>query len=277
MPIKLESASYSYRLPGGQEIQALKPTSLIVEPGEFVAIIGANGSGKSTLAKLMNGLLVPTSGTVTVEGRPTSIEENRLFARRTVGMVFQNPDNQLIATIVEDDVAFGPENLGIPPEEIRARVDKALAAVDMSDFPAFDPHYLSAGQRQKVAIAGILAMEPRYMVLDEPTSMLDPAGRREVLATLADLRRDKAIGVVYITHIVEEAASADRVVVLSDGRVTAAGPPRDILSDEALMIEASLYVTRASELAHSLAAKGIPISTKLITPEEVVEALCSLS
>jgi len=147
----------------------------------------------------------------------------------------------------------------------------------MSDFPAFDPHYLSAGQRQKVAIAGILAMEPRYMVLDEPTSMLDPAGRREVLATLADLRRDKAIGVVYITHIVEEAASADRVVVLSDGRVTAAGPPRDILSDEALMIEASLYVTRASELAHSLAAKGIPISTKLITPEEVVEALCSLS
>ncbi len=269
--------SYSYQLAGGDRLEAVAPTTLTIEPGEFVAVIGANGSGKSTLAKLMNGLLAPSAGSVRVDGLSTADPAEIIRARRVVGMVFQNPDNQLIATIVEDDVAFGPENIGLPTEEIRSRVDEALKAVGMYEFRRHDPHYLSAGQRQKIAVAGILAMRPRYMIMDEPTAMLDPMGRRGILATLADLRRDQAIGVVYITHVIEEAAGADRVIVLKKGRVLAEGPPRDILSDEPLMKEASLYTTRANKLAHRLAAAGVPLSPRLITAEEVAEALCALN
>lgn len=253
----------------------MSPTTFCVTPGEFVAIVGANGSGKSTLAKLMNGLLAPTTGQVMVDGCPTTGIENAQSARRTVGMVFQNPDNQLVATIVEDDVAFGPENLGVPPERIRERVDEALRAVGMYEHRSSDPHYLSAGQRQKVAIAGILAMAPKYVVLDEPTSMLDPAGRRDVLRTLAALRRERDIGVVLITHAIEEAAGAGRVIVLRKGRVIADGSPHEVLTDEKQMAEASLYATKANRLARRLAARGVAVSPGLITIEEVAQALCS--
>lgn len=274
MSIEVKEAAYDYVLPDGRRLQAVSPTTLSVAPGEFVAIVGANGSGKSTLAKLMNGLLAPTAGLVMVDGRPTTGTENAQKARRAVGMVFQNPDNQLVATIVEDDVAFGPENLGVPPERIRERVDEALRAVGMYDHRFNDPHYLSAGQRQKVAIAGILAMSPDYIVLDEPTSMLDPAGRRDVLRTLGTLRRERDIGVVLITHAIEEAAGAERVIVLRNGRIIADGDPHEVLTDEQLMAEASLYATKANRLARRLAAGGVAVSADLITIEEVAQALC---
>jgi energy-coupling factor transport system ATP-binding protein len=277
MSIELRNAAFSYFLPDGTEIPALKPTSLSLGPREFVAVVGANGSGKSTLGKLLNGLLVPTIGEVIVNGRSTDEPMNLLPVRRTVGMVFQNPDNQLVATVVEDDVAFGPENLGVPTEEIRERVDQALKQVGLAHWPRRDPHHLSAGQRQKVAIAGVLAMRPLYMVLDEPTSMLDPLGRREVLATLAELRSGEPIGIVYITHVVEEAAEADRVIVLREGLVLADGPPRDVLSDERLMSDASLYATKASRIAHRLAENNVPLSKSLLTVEEVAGAICSLT
>ncbi len=276
MSISLQESAFSYLLPNSREIKALSPITLAIEPGEFLAIVGANGSGKSTLAKLMNGLLIPTTGTVEIDGRDTGDPANTLFARRTVGLVFQNPDNQLVATIVEDDVAFGPENLGLPPDQIRDRVDESLKAVDMLEHKNEDPHNLSAGQRQKVAVAGILAMKPKYLVMDEPTSMLDPLGRSEILKTLKDLRSSISIGIVYITHIIEEAAEADRVLVLSGGKVQACGPPHKILSDEGLMERASLYLTRPNILAKSLSEKGVPVSPTLLTVEEVVKELCSL-
>jgi len=277
MSIELKDASFNYRLGDGEAIDALKATSLTIDPGEFVAVVGANGSGKSTLAKLMNGLLAPTSGSVLVDGFNTSNSADMIGARRTVGMVFQNPDNQLIATIVEDDVAFGPENIGIPAKDIRTRVDEALRAVGMYEYRRHDPHYLSAGQRQKIAVAGILAMRPRYMIMDEPTAMLDPRGRQAILATLADLRRDQGTGVVHVTHVVEEAALADRVIVLKQGTVLADGSARDILCNADLMRTASLYLTRPTQLAQRLVGKGLAISTNVITAEEVAEALCSLS
>ncbi|HEB13167.1 MAG TPA: ATP-binding cassette domain-containing protein [Actinobacteria bacterium] len=233
-------------------------------------------SGKSTLAKLLNGLLIPTTGTVEIDGRDTRDPANALFARRTVGLVFQNPDNQLVATIVEDDVAFGPENLGLPPDQIRDRVNESLRMVDMLEHKDEDPHNLSAGQRQKVAVAGILAMRPKYLVMDEPTSMLDPLGRHEILKTLKALRQSMSIGVIYITHIIEEAAEADRVLAMNGGKVEACGPPHKILSDQRLMERTSLYQTRPNILAKSLAEKGFPVNPTLLTVEEVVKELCSL-
>lgn len=277
MSIVLTDAAYTYHLAGGESIQALSPTTLSVSPGEFVAVVGANGSGKSTLAKLMNGLLFSTTGNVAIDGRSVMAGQNDLFARRTVGMVFQNPENQLVATIVEDDVAFGPENLGVPREEIRRRVDEALKKVSMTEYAHADPHSLSAGQRQRVAIAGMMAMRPRYMVLDEPTALLDPQGRREVLAVIAELRERETIGVAYITHIIEEVVAADKVLVLKDGRVIASGPPREVLVDQALMERASLYSPKAGRLASALAGEGIGISPDLITDEEVADAICSSS
>lgn len=276
MSINLNAASFSYLLPKGRVIKAILPTTLSIQPGEFVAVVGANGSGKSTLAKLLNGLLLPTNGEVLIDGHNTKDADNKIFAPRQVGLVFQNPDNQLTATIVEDDVAFGPENLGIPPEEIRARVDRALKTVGMTEFKDKDPHNLSAGQRQKIAVAGILAMEPKYLVMDEPTSMLDPVGRRDILETLSELRQKSSIGIVYITHIIEEIVEADRILVMTEGKITAIGAPREILTDESLMEMASLYVTRPTELARRLAKKGVPVSKDLITVEEVVKELCSL-
>ncbi len=276
MSINLNAASFSYLRPKGRVIKAILPTTLSIQPGEFVAVVGANGSGKSTLAKLLNGLLLPTNGEVLIDGHNTKDADNKIFAPRQVGLVFQNPDNQLTATIVEDDVAFGPENLGIPPEEIRARVDRALKTVGMTEFKDKDPHNLSAGQRQKIAVAGILAMEPKYLVMDEPTSMLDPVGRRDILETLSELRQKSSIGIVYITHIIEEIVEADRILVMTEGKITAIGAPREILTDESLMEMASLYVTRPTELARRLAKKGVPVSKDLITVEEVVKELCSL-
>ncbi len=277
MSIELRDTSFKYRLSGGEEIEALAPTSLAVEPGAFVAVVGANGSGKSTMAKLMNGLLFATSGEVWVNGRRISAGQNDLFARRTVGLVFQNPDNQLVANVVEDEVAFGPENLGVERSEIRRRVDEALAAVGMTKEARRDPHQLSAGQRQRVAIAGALAMHPDYLVLDEPTSLLDPAGRREVLAVVDEVRRSRSVGVVHITHIVEEAVSADSVVVMDKGTMLAVGPPKSLLSDEDLMAEASLDVPKAYRLAKRLREAGLPVPRCALTPEEVVSALCSSS
>ncbi len=276
MSINLNAASFSYLLPKGRVIKAIQPTTLSIQPGEFVAVIGANGSGKSTLAKLLNGLLLPTNGEVLIDGHNTKDADNKVFARRRVGLVFQNPDNQLTATIVEDDVAFGPENLGLPPEEIRARVDRALKTVGMTEHKDEDPHNLSAGQRQKIAVAGILAMEPKYLVMDEPTSMLDPVGRRAILETLSELRQKSSIGIVYITHIIEETVEADRILVMTEGKIIANGPPREILTDESLMESASLYMTRPTDLARRLAKQGIPVSKDIITVEEVVKELCSL-
>ena len=277
MSIELRDASFKYRLASGEEIEALAPTSLTVEPGAFVAIVGANGSGKSTLAKLMNGLLFAMSGEVWVESRRIDRRHNDLFARRTVGLVFQNPDNQLVANVVEDDVAFGPGNLGIERSEIRTRVDEALAAVGMAGEARRDPHRLSVGQRQRVAIAGVLAMRPNYLVLDEPTSLLDPRGRQEVLGVVDNLRRRQSIGVVHITHIVEEAVSADSVVVMDKGKVLAVGPPDSLLTDEALMAKASLDVPKANRLARRLREAGLPAPRSPLTSKEVVSALCSSS
>lgn len=274
MSIELKDASFKYRLAGGEEIEALTQTSLTVERGAFVAVVGANGSGKSTLAKLMNGLLFATSGEVRLDGRRIAKRHNDLFARRTVGLVFQNPDNQLVANVVEDDVAFGPENLGIERSEIRARVDEALAAVGMSAEALRDPHRLSVGQRQKVAIAGALAMRPNYLVLDEPTSLLDPRGRRDVLDVIDDLRRCRSIGVVHITHIVEEAVPADLVVVMDQGAILAVGQPDRLLADEALMTKASLDVPKACRLARRLRQAGLPVPRSPLTSKEVVSALC---
>lgn len=276
MAIELNEASFSYSIGGNEQIKALAPTTLAIQPGESVALVGANGSGKSTLAKIMNGLLTPTTGSVSIDGLDTAKREEAVQVHRMVGMVFQNPENQIVATIVEDDVAFGPENCGLPPADIRIRVDESLKAVGMHEYRRHDPNCLSAGQRQKIAIAGILALEPRYMIMDEPTSRLDPRGCREVAKILEKLRKERGIAVVLITHVVEAAAKADRVIMLREGSVIADGEPRALLTDELLMAEAGLSTTLATRLACRLAANGVSISPALITAEEVGEALCLL-
>jgi len=252
---------------------ALWNVTLSIEPGEFVAIIGHNGSGKSTLAKLLNGLYTPASGQVAVKGMDTKDERHVWDIRRTVGMVFQNPDNQLVATVVEEDVAFGPENLGVPPEEIRQRVDEALEQVNMSAFKEHAPHMLSGGQKQRVAIAGVLAMHPEIIVFDEPTAMLDPEGRDEVLAAIRDLNsRGKTI--VLITHYMEEALLADRVVVMTGGQITATGTPREIFADEAVLKHAGLTAPPHIELYHRLTNKGYDLGECPLTVDELVDKLC---
>ncbi len=277
MSIELKGASFDYPVAGGASVSALAATDLVVRPGSFMAVLGANGSGKSTLAKMLNGLLFATNGEVWIDGRRIDRGHNDLFARRTVGLVFQNPDNQLVANVVEDDVAFGPENLGLDRAEIRRRVDRSLEAVGLPDLARQDPHRLSAGQRQRVALAGALAMEPRFLVLDEPTSLLDPEGRRDILAVLAELRERQSVGMVYITHIVEEAVAADTVLVLDKGRIIATGPPRELLTDATLMDRASLYSPKPNVLARRLCVAGLPASDELLTVEEVVSSLCSSS
>jgi energy-coupling factor transport system ATP-binding protein len=277
MAIELNEAGFEYWLPGGKKIRALSPITLSVSAGEFVAVLGATGSGKTTLGKLINGLILATSGEVAIDGLKINLHQTGLLARRTVGTIFQNPDNQLVATTVEDDVAFGPENMGIPREEIHARIDEALAKVDMEEYRNCDPHQLSAGQKQRVAIAGALAMCPRYLVLDEPTSLLDPRGRREVLKILNEIRTKESVGIVYITHIIEEAVTADRVLVLKEGKLVAFGSPRAILSDASIMLQASLYSPKPNQLARLLAAKDVPIATDVMTEEEVVKAICLLN
>lgn len=270
--ISLQNVSYTYESEEPSAPAALRNVNLQVRRGEFLAVLGHNGSGKSTLAKLLNAILVPTEGKVIVQGMDTADEEKVYDIRRRVGMVFQNPDNQIVATIVEDDVAFGPENLGLPPEQIRNRVDEALKSVDMYDFRRAEPHKLSGGQKQRVAVAGIIAMRTDCIIFDESTAMIDPKGRREVLQTMRRLNRDMGITIVCITHFMEEAVQADRVVVMDDGAVAAVGTPHEVFADEALLRRTGLELPAAAALAQGIRAAGIPLPF-VLTVEECVDAL----
>ncbi|MFO7295154.1 MAG: energy-coupling factor transporter ATPase [Clostridia bacterium] len=274
--IRLQDVQFEYLSFEGEEIAALNGVTLDIQKGEFVVIIGHNGSGKSTLAKHLNALLRPSSGVVWIKGMDTRDEDKLWEIRQTAGMVFQNPDNQLVATIVEEDVAFGPENLGLPPEEIRRRVNEALKAVGMEEYAQAAPHYLSGGQKQRVAIAGILAMKPEIIVLDEPTAMLDPVGRREVMETVKYLNRHEGITVVHITHYMEEAVDADRVIVMEQGKIVLQGTPRQVFSQVEVLKEIGLDVPQVTELAYRLKAEGLDIPLDVLKVEEMVEAICRL-
>ena len=258
----------------GAEKAALKNISLSIQKGEVVAIVGHNGSGKSTLCKLLNALLLPAEGKVTVEGMDTREEKNLLEIRRRVGMVFQNPDNQLVTTIVEEDVGFGPENLGVPPAEIRVRVDAALQEVEMSAYAEKASHALSGGQKQRVAIAGLLAMQPEVLVLDEATAMLDPRGREEVLSTVRKLNRERGMTVVMITQFMEEALGADRVFVLSEGRLVMEGTPKEVFNERALLEESRLDAPAFVKLRDELIAAGLPVSHEAMSCEALADELC---
>ena len=251
----------------------LQDLSFDIQEGECVAILGRNGCGKSTLAKHMNAILLPEGGSVRVFGMDTSTED-LLNIRRTVGMVFQNPDNQMVANVVEEDVAFAPENLGVPPEEIRRRVDAALAAVGMSEYREHAPHLLSGGQKQRVAIAGVIAMQPQCIVLDEPTAMLDPQGRAEVLSTIETLNREKGITVVLITHHMTEAVRAERVIVLHEGGVLADGAPKEVFPQVELLQNAGLDVPATTRLLYELNRQGASLPLDALSTEECAQALC---
>ena len=244
-----------------------------VQPGDFVAVLGANGSGKSTFAKHLCALLTPGEGTILVAGMDTADEEKHLQIRQTAGMVFQNPDNQLVAGVVEEDVAFGPENLGVPPKEIRKRVDNALKAVDMYEYRKNAPYKLSGGQKQRVAIAGIIAMEPSCIVLDEPTAMLDPRGRQEVMDTITKLNRERGITIVLITHYMDEAVKADRVIVMDDGKILTEGTPKEVFSQVDLIKEHSLDVPQATEICYELQKAGVNIKELPLDEESCVDVL----
>ena len=257
-------------------VKVLKDINLNIEEGEFLVVLGHNGSGKSTLAKHINALALPTSGAVYVNGYNTSDDEHIWDIRSSAGMVFQNPDNQLVATIVEEDVAFGPENLGVPPEEIRKRVDDSLKKVGMYEYRRHAPHLLSGGQKQRVAIAGILAMEPKCIVFDEPTAMLDPQGRKSVMEIIHDINKKHGITVVLITHYMDEAVQGDRVVVIDDGEVIMNGTPKEVFSDVNKMNKVGLDVPQVTQIAYELQKEGIDISTKILNVDEMVDALCQL-
>lgn len=261
---------------GKQLPLAVDSVTLSIEKGSFVAILGHNGSGKSTLAKLTNAINIPETGRVTVNGMDTADEKLTDDIRKTVGMVFQNPDNQIVATIVEDDVAFGPENLGVEPAEIRKRVDEALKAVDMYEFRNSEPHKLSGGQKQRVAIAGVIAMQTECIILDEPTAMLDPYGRKEVLNTIRKLNREMGITVVLVTHFMDEAVTADRVVVMDNGKVIMDGTPRQVFSQADKLISVGLDIPQATQLAYALSAEGIEIPTDLLDENECAEAIYAI-
>lgn len=265
--ISVRNVTYEYR-EEETVYAAVKDLSLEIERGSFTVILGHNGSGKSTLAKMLNGLNKPTSGDVLVDGINTKDEATEIEVKRKVGMVFQNPDNQIIASIVEEDVAFGPENLGLEPSEIRRRVDNALKAVDMYDFRESTPHRLSGGQKQRIAIAGIMAMEPECLVLDEPTAMLDPKGRAEIISTLHKLNTDKGITIVLITHYMEEAENADRVIVMNDGKIIADNVPKVIFSDVKTLKSVGLDVPQTAELLYSLKENGFPVDTHALSVKE---------
>lgn len=268
--IDAQNVHYSYE----EELsEAVRGVSLQVYKGEFLCILGHNGSGKSTLAKLLNGLFTPTAGSVTVCGMDTKDEDKQLDIRKSAGMVFQNPDNQLVATIVEEDVAFGPENLGVPQPELRKRVDDALAAVNMSEFARSSPHKLSGGQKQRIAIAGVLAMQPEIMIMDEPTAMLDPMGRREVINTVMRLNREQGITVVLITHFMEEAALADRLIIMHEGRINLEGAPRDVLIQIDKLKELSLEAPEAAYMAYRLNKEGIPVDKRVLSVKELADEI----
>ncbi len=272
--IRTDALSFSYPVEEGQRrTTALEDVTLSIEKGSFVVVLGHNGSGKSTLAKHFNAVLLPSGGAVYVEGMNTQDEDLLLEIRRRVGMVFQNPDNQIVANVVEEDVAFAPENLGVPTAEIRRRVDDALAAVGMTEFARHAPHLLSGGQKQRVAIAGVIAMEPECIVLDEATAMLDPAGRREVLDTVHRLNRQRGITVVHITHHMSEAEDADRVIVMNDGVVAMDGTPRNIFSRVEELRSLGLAAPDTVELLHRLNGHGMSLPLTAITVDECARAI----
>ena len=270
--IEFENVDFSYP---GDDYKSLDGVSVKIEKGEFVAVLGHNGSGKSTFAKHMNAILVPDSGNVTVFGMDTSDEDKTIDIRRRVGMVFQNPDNQIVANVVEDDVAFAPENLGLAPQEIRRRVDDALKQVGMYEFRSHAPHLLSGGQKQRVAIAGVIAMEPDIIVLDEPTAMLDPQGRREVIATVTRLCREKGLTIVLITHHMDECIGADRLIIMSNSRIVKQGVPAEVFSDIALMDEEGLDVPETVRLTRELCDAGIDIPELKLDSESFADALAA--
>ncbi len=269
--IELRDVSFDY---GDNETAVLNNFNLKIKRGSFVAILGHNGSGKSTVARLLNGLHLPSNGTVSVNGVTTNNQKAEFEIRSQVGLVFQNPDNQIIATIVEDDVAFGPENLGVNPTEIRRRVDNSLKSVGMYEFKNHSPHLLSGGQKQRVAIAGVLAMEPQCIVLDEPTAMLDPMGRQEVMSTLIKLNQEKNITVVLITHYMDEAALADRVVVMDNGSICLDGTPNEVFSEVEIIKQAGLSIPQTTELAYRLKNIGVDLGN-VLTVDDCVNALTS--
>ena len=272
--IRTENLQYAYPADEGAEpVLALKGVDLTIEQGSFVVVLGHNGSGKSTLAKTLNGVLLPCGGHVYVEGMDTLDEHLLLAIRRTVGMVFQNPDNQIVANVVEEDVAFAPENLGVPSEEIQKRVDDALSAVGMSEFVRHAPHLLSGGQKQRIAIAGVLAMEPACIVLDEATAMLDPVGRREVLGTIHRLNRERGITVVLITHHMNEAEEADRVVVMDDGQVAMDGSPQEVFTQVEALRSMGLTVPDTVDLLDRLQKDGLDVPLTALTVEQCADAI----
>ena len=275
--IKVQNVSFAYsREEGSEPVKAIDGISFEIEAGSFTAIIGKNGSGKSTLAKNLNGLLLPTEGDILVADYNTKDDAHIWDVRQTAGMVFQNPDNQIVATVVEEDVAFGLENLGVPPAEIRKRVDAALKDVGMYEFRKHAPHQLSGGQKQRIAIAGIIAMRPKLIILDEPTAMLDPRGRHEVLSTVKKLNREDGVTVLLITHYMEEAAECGRVVIVDKGHILLDSTPKDVFSHVALLREIGLDVPQSTQLVHELRRCGIDLPEDIITAEECADALAAL-
>lgn len=275
--IECKNVTYKYENSDKDDIKlALNDVNLQVKKGEFLVILGRNGSGKSTIAKHMNALLIPSSGRVYVSGLDTSDEKNVWDIRNKAGMVFQNPDNQIVATIVEEDVAFGPENLGIDSSEIRKRVDDCLKKVNMYGYRKHAPHLLSGGQKQRVAIAGVLAMMPECIVFDESTAMLDPSGRREVINTIKEINSKYNITVVLITHYMEEAVEADRIIVMDDGKIMTEGVPRDVFSNVEKMKNIGLDVPQMTELSYELRKNGVDIKADILTIDEMVDELCRL-
>ena len=274
--IKTEDLHFSYPAVEGTTPVVLDGVDLEIQEGSFVAVLGHNGCGKSTLAKHMNAILLPSGGKVYVDSMDTVREETLLQIRKTVGMVFQNPDNQIVANVVEEDVAFAPENLGVPPEEIRRRVDDALKAVNMYHYREHAPHLLSGGQKQRIAIAGVIAMEPECIVLDEPTAMLDPIGRADVLRTIKTLNRERGVTVVLITHHMDEAAQADRLVVMAQGRIIADGPPKQVFQDVEGLKAVGLTVPHTVELLWQLRQAGLDVPLDALSDEECAQALFKL-
>ena len=269
--IEIQNVSYAYE---DAAAKALNNVSLTINDGEFVAVVGHNGSGKSTLAKHLNALLLPTEGKVLVDGMDTADEADTLSIRQRVGMVFQNPDNQLVTTIVEEDVAFGPENIGVPGNEIRTRVDRALAAVGMEKYAHSAPNMLSGGQKQRIAIAGMLAMQPKVLVLDEATAMLDPKGRRDIIDLVTKLHRENGITVVMITQYMEEVMGADRVAVMSGGELILEGTPKEVFSQDELLHKHRLDVPVMQQLANRLNARGANLPKSILSVEEMAQAIC---
>jgi len=274
--ITAEDVKFEYATHSGGKTVALDNINIDVEKGEFLAILGHNGSGKSTLAKHFNALLLPSSGTIYVKGMNTKDDNLVWNIRQTAGMVFQNPDNQIVATIVEEDVAFGPENLGIEPSEIRKRVDEAIGTVEMTEFATHSPHLLSGGQKQRIAIAGIIAMKPECIIFDEPTALLDPSGRKEVMDTILRLNKEEGITIILITHYMDEAIKADRICVMKSGKVIMEGKPKEIFKEVEVVKSAGLDVPQVTELSYRLGKEGIKLPSDILTVEEMVVELCRL-